>query len=172
MADNRSPKVVKRLANEGLKTLEFFRELKPADWDTQIYTAGAGWTTREILCHLLNAEQGFQHLLEDILRGGSGAPETIDLDIYNERQIQGTQCDDVMKTLDALSRARVATIEIVRGMHDADFDRTGRHPFLGVTTVEKMLQLIYRHAMLHQRDIRRVLDRGVPIPSEDELPVD
>ncbi|MFC1959960.1 DinB family protein [Chloroflexota bacterium] len=170
MADNRKAKYVKRLANEGLKTLEFFRGLSPADWQVQIYTAGAGWTTQEILCHLLNAEQAFHHLLGDIMLGGSGAPENLPLDEFNEQQIQASSCTDPVQTLEAFSQARVTTLEIVRNMQPADLDRTGRHPFLGITTVDKMVQLIYRHVMLHQRDIRRTLEQGQPV-DQDSQPV-
>lgn len=165
MSDDRIYKHVKRLANEGLKTLDFFRVLKPEDWQTQVYTEGSGWTVQQILCHLLNAEQGFHHLLKDILRGGEGAPANMDIDVYNEQQLAGSYCIDEQETMLVFSDARVTTIEIVRTMTPDDLDRTGRHPFLGVTTVEKMIQLIYRHNMLHQRDIRRALESGKPVDS-------
>ncbi len=159
MHDERVFKHVQRLASEGLKTLDFFRELNPEDWERPIYTEGSVWTTADILRHLLNAEQAFHHLLQDILRGGSGAPENMDLDTFNEQQLEGARAQPIQDILRAFSEARVTTLEIVRGMAAADVDRVGRHPFLGITTLDKMVQLIYRHTMLHQRDIRRVLDR-------------
>lgn len=165
MADDRVFKHVKRLANEGLKTLDFFHALQPEDWHAQVYTAGSGWTVIQILCHLLNAEQGFHHLLQDVMHGGEGAPEYMDIDVFNEQQLSGTHCTDAEIQLAAFSDARVTTIEIVRTMHADDLDKLGRHPFLGPTTVDKMVQLIYRHSMLHQRDIRRALDRGEPVDS-------
>jgi hypothetical protein len=163
MTDNRTSKHVKRLANEGLKTLDFFRSLPVEAWKQQVYAAGAGWTTEKILCHLLNAEQAFHHLLGDVKMGGMGAPEDMDLDEFNEQQVAGMGCQDMNATLEALSQARVMTMEIVHAMQPEDLDRTGRHPFLGITTIEKMIQLIYRHAMIHQRDIRRAVESGQPI---------
>ena len=109
--------------------------------------------------HLLNAEQGFHHLLQDVLRGGAGSPEYIDLDAFNEQQLEGTRPQNAQEVLLAFSEARVTTIEILRNMKESDLERVGRHPFLGMTTIDKMVQLIYRHNMLHQRDIRRELDR-------------
>ena len=156
-------KHVKQLASEGLKTLEFFRDLAPQAWQQQVYTTGTGWTVQEILCHLLNTEQNFHHLLGDIMIGGPGSPKGLDLDQYNEQQTRNTQCHDPHTTLEHFSQARVTTIEIVRNMQPQSLERTGRHPLLGVTTVDKMVQFIYRHVMLHLRDIRRALDQGGPV---------
>jgi hypothetical protein len=46
---------------------------------------------------------------------------------------------------------------LVEGLNDADLDREGRHPFFGVDRVEKFAKLVYRHNMLHERDVRRAL---------------
>ncbi len=163
MIDDRQHKMIRRLASEGLKTLEFFRSLPPAGWQIAVYSAGAGWTARDVLSHLLNAEQGFHHLLCDIKLGGSGAPEELPLDTFNEQQAAGSAVISVEQLLEDFAAARLTTIEIVRDMTGHDLDRTGRHPFLGVTTVDRMIELIYRHTMIHQRDIRRALEKGGPV---------
>ena len=49
---------------------------------------------------------------------------------------------------------------------DADLDRQGRHPFLGITAVEAMLKLLYRHTMLHERDTRKAIETGAPLAGE------
>jgi hypothetical protein len=36
-------------------------------------------------------------------------------------------------------------------------EKTGRHPFLGVTTLREMIKMIYIHNQTHYRDLRRVL---------------
>lgn len=169
MTDDQLLVVVKRLANEGLKTLDFFRSLTPEQWAQPVYTAGMGWTAAEVLCHLLNAEQGFHYLISDILLGGPGSPEDVDIDALNEQQVGRMNCTDHPALLDAFAQARVTTIEIVRKMRPADLAREGRHPFFGKTTVDKMLKLIYRHNMIHQRDIRRALDQAGPV---DAAPAD
>ena len=166
MSKQRQDRIIKKLANEGLKTLDFFRGLELTDYAQQVYTDGAGWTVLHILCHILNAEQGFHHLISDILLGGPGAPEDLDIDAFNEARIQAMNCTNAEQLLRDLAQARMTTIEIVRKMQPADFDRQGRHPFLGVTTVEDMLKLIYRHVMIHQRDIRRAIDQARPVDAE------
>ncbi|MBI5566498.1 MAG: DinB family protein, partial [Chloroflexi bacterium] len=60
--------------------------------------------------------------------------------------------------LSDLRATRQATIDLVATIADADFARQGRHPFFGMIAIEDMFKLIYRHNMMHARDLRRVLD--------------
>ena len=120
-----------------------------------------------MICHLLNAEQSFHHLISDILMGGPGAPEDMDLDAFNEQQVRSMHCADTAEIIKEFAQARVTTMEIVRAMSDDDFARQGRHPYFGITTIDKMLKLIYRHTMIHQRDIRRAIDQGQPVDGMD-----
>ena len=134
-------------------------------------TDPAGQTIHPFLTSLPREEQFLQKAMSSFVRSRTapvmvGAPEDLDIDDYNEENIQAMQCDNVETVLKSFAQARITTMDIVRKMRPADFDRQGRHPFLGVTSLEAMLKLIYRHAMLHQRDIRRVLDQGAPIGTE------
>jgi hypothetical protein len=47
-------------------------------------------------------------------------------------------------------------------MSDEDLGREGRHPWLGWDKIGKFLKLVYRHNMIHQRDMRRALEEGQP----------
>ncbi len=163
MTPIRKERLIKRLAGEGLKTLGFFRALEPDDWARQVYTSGTGWTVKAVCCHLLNAEQGFHLLISDILHGGSGSPEDMNINDFNERQIREMAPMETAALLEAFARARMKTIDLVHSMQPGDLDREGRHPFFGIVPLEKMLKLIYRHNMIHQRDIRRALDKGNPV---------
>jgi hypothetical protein len=48
-------------------------------------------------------------------------------------------------------------IVLLRGFDEADLDRQAHHPWLGFDRVEKFVKLVYRHNMIHQRDVRRTL---------------
>ena len=65
------------------------------------------------------------------------------------------------KTRDELlaefKQLRAFTVEMVSGFQAGDLEKQGRHPFLGVTTVEEMLKLMYLHLQLHTRDVKRAL---------------
>jgi hypothetical protein len=67
----------------------------------------------------------------------------------------------------AFEETRAATLSVIESLSDSDLDRQGRHPWLGVAELEKIIKLIYRHNMLHQRDIQKALESGQPIPSPE-----
>lgn len=149
--------IVKRLTSEGESVFEFFQELSEADWERRIYTEGSQWTVRQVLCHFVSAEDGFSRLARNILDGGEGAPEDMQIDEFNEREVGVMGNRTPADLLPEFRRLRAEIIELVRGMEEADFKREGRHPFFGRWSMEKMLKLIYRHNMMHVRDVKRVL---------------
>jgi hypothetical protein len=40
-------------------------------------------------------------------------------------------------------------------MQDPDLAKLGRHPFLGITSLEDIIKMVYRHNQIHMREIRR-----------------
>jgi hypothetical protein len=48
----------------------------------------------------------------------------------------------------------------MNGLSADDLVKTGRHPWLGIAPLEDMIQLLYRHNQIHQRDIRKLLAEG------------
>lgn len=155
-----SSHLVERLLAEGEKTLAFFRALSPAELETPIYTDGAGWTIRQILAHFVMAERSMDQLVLHILAGGAGTPEDFDLNGYNERRVATLQDEGLEALLEQFQTARRATAELCARLSPDDLARTGRHPFLGVAPVSDILQLMYRHNQIHQREIRKVLEAG------------
>jgi hypothetical protein len=124
-----------------------------------VYSEGANWTIHQILAHLVSAESGIRRLVQHILEGGGGVPEDFDLAGYNERKVkelEGKNPDELMVMFSDLRRQ---TIEMVASLQDTDLQREGRHPWLGLTSVGEILKLMYRHNKIHQRDIRRILNR-------------
>jgi hypothetical protein len=96
-------------------------------------------------------------LVENILDGGPGSPEDFNLDVYNERQVASLSNVAVDGLLDQFSISRGKTVDLVDKISERDLTRRGRHPFLGIATLEDIIKLIYRHNQIHLRDIKRVL---------------
>jgi hypothetical protein len=150
--------IAERMAREGQKTLEFFKALTPEQMLAPIYSEGSVWAVRDVLAHFVSAESGITRLIENILAGGSGTPEDFDLDTYNERKVASLReasADDLLGQFETL---REISVSLVRRLQQADLAITGRHPWLGVATIEDILKIIYRHNHIHQRDIRRALN--------------
>ena len=162
--------LAQRLEQEGDKSLEFFRSLPESAWEAQVYSTGSGWHIRDILAHFTSAEVAFQALLEDVLAGGRGAPLGFDIDHFNEAEVGALHGRAAEALLQAFAAARASTIELARRLRPEDLIQRGRHPWFGEIAIGEMLKLIHRHNQLHQRDIRRVLASGSPLPAESSLP--
>jgi hypothetical protein len=162
--------LAQRLEQEGEKSLEFFRALPQSAWEAQVYSTGSGWRVHDILAHFASAERGFHALLEDVLAGGRGAPLGFDIDHFNEVEVGASHGQPVEALLKGFADARASTIELARRLRPEDLTQRGRHPWFGETTIGEMLKLIHRHNQLHQRDIRKVLASGSPLPAESSLP--
>jgi len=136
--------IANRLREKGEETLGFFAGLAAAQWEAEVYTEGVRWTVHAVLCHFVSAERAVVGLVRDVLTGGEGMPEGFDVDAFNAAQVAQLS-----------GREMVA---LVAGMDDSDLERVGRHPYFGVDKVERFLKLVYRHNMIHERDVRKALD--------------
>lgn len=147
--------IQKRLRDEGDKLLALFEALTPEQWTTVIYTDGLTWTIKDLLAHQVSAEREFQYYGRDILNGGTGAPEDFSIDGFNNNAVAAMTDRTAADLLADFRAARQDSIDFVAAIDDEQFTLQGRHPFFGMMTIEEMFKLIYRHNMMHARDIRR-----------------
>lgn len=161
--------LARRLEQEGEKSRTFFLALADLVWSAPIYSAGSGWRLRDILAHFTSAEHAFHLLVRDVLDGGSGAPRDFDIDRFNEAEVAALHDQAPETMLQAFADARATSVRLTRSMQPGDLARIGRHPWFGETQIGDMLKLIYRHNQLHQRDIRKALSTGTPLPAESSL---
>lgn len=152
--------IARRLQEKGAETVAFFRGLAPEDWEKRVYTEGTRWDVRRVLCHFVSAERSFLRLFEDIMAGGEGTPEDFDLDRFNESQVAKMDGLSPEELIRRFEEARAAMVAFVEGLSEADLEREGRHPFFGMDRLEKFLKLVYRHNMIHERDVRRALEEA------------
>jgi len=157
-ANPRCEKLVERLRASSSRTREFFQAIEPDQWYAQVYTEGACWTVRHILAHFVVTEASIARLVKYILEGNPGVPADFDIDQFNEREVNCFSKLPAEMVLQRFEERRAEMIALVSQMSDADLDRQGRHPWLGMTSVEEMIKLMYLHNQIHQRDIRKTLD--------------
>jgi uncharacterized protein (TIGR03083 family) len=147
-----------KLQVEGEKFSAFFGGLTDEQWKSEIYTEGSTWTIRSILSHLMTAERAFVKLFEDVRGGGQGVSEGFVIDRYNARQQEKTREMSPAELLQAYRDVRAQMVAWVSRLSDAELERQGRHPFLGITTLREMIKMVYVHNQMHYRDIKRVLN--------------
>ena len=162
--------ILKRLQEEGQKTASYFQTLTAEQFQQQVYTTGPLWRVRDLLAHFVITERTFEYFGRDILNGGPGAPEDFVIDEYNATQVGGLKEVSTNNLVAQFLQAREQTVVLVRGMTDVDLERIGRHPWFGKVPLGNMLKLVYRHTMLHERDIRKALETGGPVPHVDAQP--
>jgi hypothetical protein len=147
--------LVDRLLDEGEKTRQFFEAIPAVNWDLQVYSDGGQWRIRQILAHFVTTEASLQKLVTNILDGGEGTPQDFDLNRFNESRVGRLEGTPPSELLANFYELRQRTAQLVAQIPPEDLQRTGRHPFLGVASLEEIIKLMYRHNQIHQRDIRK-----------------
>ncbi len=153
--------LAERLLTEGNKSVQFFRDLPAAAWDLTIYTEGTTWKPIQVLAHFAATEHSLYRLLENILAGGAGAPEDLDINAYNERKVAQLAEQDADSLLAKFLQYRAASVALVNRLTPTDLERQGRHPFLGRASLAEIIKIIYRHNQIHQREMRKALGEQV-----------
>jgi uncharacterized damage-inducible protein DinB len=154
----------KRLSDEGAKTAEFFAALAPEAWQHPVYSTGPRWKVRQVLAHFVSAERGYLHYMRDTVNGGRGVPRNFDIDAFNAIQVEALSDLSPAELLVAFGAIRSQTCEFVGTLQPGDLDRMGYHPWFGEESLRFLLKLIFRHPMLHVRDIRLAMETGAAVP--------
>jgi hypothetical protein len=164
--------IITRLTEEGAKTANFFRTLPTEHWKQQVYTVGPEWGAHDILCHFISVERTLAIYYDDLAKGGTGWPRDFDLDVFNAREVKALRDANYSheSLIEQFERQRETSLALVQTLTDPDFDRIGFHPWFGDTPLENMLKLVYRHTMLHIRDLNKAIDTGQPVPHVDITP--
>ena len=147
--------LAERLRADGERTAAFFAALTGDQWQQVVYTEGAEWKVRDMLAHFVSVEKSILKLFENIRKGGMGASEDFSVDRFNAEQVSKLAEISPSDLLAQYQEARAKMIAWVSGLSESDLQKTGRHPFLGVTTLGEMIKMVYRHNQIHLRDLRR-----------------
>jgi hypothetical protein len=146
-----------KLKSEGEKFIAIFAGLTDAQWQMEVYTEGATWTIRNVLSHFVTSERGLIKLFEQIRRGGEGSSQDFSIDRYNASMQERTKNLTPAELLDQYRSVRAESIAWAASLSEADLDKQGRHPFLGMTTIRKMVKMLYIHNQIHYRDMKKVI---------------
>jgi hypothetical protein len=153
----RKQTIIAELEKAADETVMLYRSLSPSQLARPVYAGSIQWNVCQVLAHLVTIEKSMHWLFRDLLDGGPGAPEDFDIDRFNRRQPAKLNHLSLDELIDRFQEVRAATVAIVAGMTDADFDREGRHPFHGHGRLERFIRWAYEHQRLHEDDVRRTL---------------
>ena len=133
--------------------------LTDEDWGQVLYAGPPAWAVRDLVAHLLSAEDGLRRVGQDVAAGGPGAPPGLEYDAMNAAEQGRLAGIPGPRLVSELIASREATIAWVGTLSEDDLDRIGRHPALGEITLETHIQAIYGHGLMHLRDLRRATRR-------------
>ncbi len=153
-----------RLSDEGEKTADFFAGLTQQAWEAPVYSTGPGWHVRQVLAHFVSAERSYLHYMRDTVNGGPGVPRDFDIDAFNAVQVEALSGLTPPQLIEAFRDVRRGTCDFVTTLQPLDLERIGYHPWFGDESLRFLLKLIYRHPMLHLRDVRLAMETGAPVP--------
>lgn len=156
MSDEHRAEIAPKLEKVHQRLANLFQALAEAQWQTVIYP-DSGWTTEDVLRHLVSAEPGLHLNIERIRQGGAGASAEFDLDRWNDRQIHKLQERSRAELLDQFDRNHQATLALLQRIEPDDWEKQGRHALVGMLTIEGWLNLIGLHNRQHLRDIQQAL---------------
>jgi len=146
-----------KLKSEGEKFFALFAGLTDDQWNAEVYTEGATWTIRSVLSHFVTSERGLVKLFEQVRLGGAGASDDFSIDRYNAAQQEKTKDLTPAVLLEQYKEVRDNSIAWTLSLSEADLEKQGRHPFLGMTTLREMIKMLYLHNQIHYRDMKKVL---------------
>lgn len=149
--------LAEKLRSEGERFVSIFTGLTDDQWQNEVYTEGSTWTIRNVLAHFVTSERGLLKLFEQIRQGGTGAPDDFSIDRYNAAMQARTQEVTPQELLEQYRSTRAESIAWTASLSEADLNRQGRHPFLGMTTIREMVKMLYIHNLTHYRDMKKAL---------------
>jgi len=120
-----------------------------------------GWSIRDTLTHLLNAEEDHCRVAAVIADGEQHRlPAQFDLDQHNAGRLAERGRLSRAELLAALDHQRQRTIALFERLSDEQRALVGRHPALGEIAVGDVFRIIAVHDQLHLRDIQAVLNEA------------
>ncbi len=157
MAGPRVETLVGRLEKGGQRTQEILGSLSPQEWELVVYDGPDPWTIRDVLAHFVSSEEYLRAMAQDVVDGGKGASEMLDLNAVNAAEQERLEERPPQELLSDLKAERERTITWLRTLDDDALDLEGRHPALGYANVEGFINAIYGHHILHIREVQPVL---------------
>lgn len=127
-------------------------------WESQVYSDGLGWTVRQLVNHLADADKGHNNQVMNIAEGIDIIPDDFDIERYNRRITEKTTEKTAAESRIDLETSRRKLNEWLNTLDETKLDQKGRHASLRILTVEQILQVMVAHERNHANDIAAVLD--------------
>jgi uncharacterized damage-inducible protein DinB len=149
---------LEKLAKDRERLLAAVSQVPDAALDQRV---GDGWTVREALTHLVNAEEDHRSVIEAAVgESTKRLPDGFQLDAHNRRRVdaRGTLSREAL--LELLAEQRTRTEALFNRLSEEQLETEARHPVLGTTAIGKIFRIIGMHERMHAQEIAAVVEDG------------
>ena len=122
--------------------------------------ADGGWTAREVAHHTADSEMTSAIRLRRLVAEDDPLIVGYDGDEFARRLHYGDR--PIEPALAAIEGARATTAQILDGLSEAEWGRTGTHSEMGAYGIERWLEIYSAHCHEHADQIRRAREEGAP----------
>ena len=115
-----------------------------------------GWSMRDNLAHLADAERAHRRFVGAVLGGRSTRLEGFDLDRWNAEHVgrrAGQSLDEIVADMRA---QRQETLAFIAALPEDAWDEQGDHPALGRVSVHQVIRVIGVHERMHLKEMLRL----------------
>lgn len=124
------------------------------------WRAEEGWSIRQILTHLVNAEEDHRAIIEAVVDGNTDRiPIEFDIDTHNNGRVAGRGHLDKAGLLAGLAAQRELTQDLFERLSEAQLDLLAPHPALGEMSLGNIFRVIAMHEKMHAREIELIRAR-------------
>jgi hypothetical protein len=127
-------------------------------WEQQVYSDGLGWTVRQLVNHLTDADRGHMNQAMTYAEGGELVPADFDIERYNAHITRKTAEKSPAQALEELAAQRQQIFEWLDNVDEAKLDLKGRHASLKMMTVEEILRYSAAHEHQHAVELADALE--------------
>jgi len=113
------------------------------------------WSAREIVHHLADSETTSAIRIRKLLVEEYPVIQGYDQEAF-ALNLRHNERADIGPSMEAFRNARLTTLQVLAGLAEDDWRRTGWHTEIGLFTVERWLEIYAAHALGHATQIARL----------------
>lgn len=144
------------------KTWAILQSLGSHQLDTHVYGhgEGEGWTVRELVAHLGEAEGGLLVQAKRVAEGERPLPPDFDIDRWNRSAVRKRKDAPLEEHLSSIEKAHGEALAFLEEIEESKLDNEGVRPGPERITVEGLLRRMVNHRAQHVEDMLRALQGG------------
>ena len=149
--------IIEKLNETRGALMVFLQGLDETQWETAVYSEGETWTATDVVRHLVNAESGMTGLIVQWQKGNDPVPPDFDLARFNQNAVAKNKDKTPAELLAEMETNRANLLQVIAGLEEDDWQKSGRHASLKIMTIEQTCNLIAGHEALHLKDLQAEL---------------